>query len=68
MARKHKKDAQAYWDKLLLRKGLSMERGRSKRLSYVGGTQILDALRGAQEAGTRTKEGDLDISYPKKGG
>lgn len=66
MARKRKKDTQAYWDELLRRAGLSMERGRSKRVSYVGGTKILDELHGAQSAGTRSREGDLDIGYPKE--
>ena len=65
--RKRKKDSQEYWNRRLAREGLSMERGRSKRLSYVGGTAILDALNGAQQAGTRSTEGDLDISYPNKG-
>lgn len=72
MARKRKNlkklDYQSaeYWERLLVDEGLSMERGRSKRVSYVGGTAILDSLNGAQQAGTRTTEGDLDIRYPKK--
>ena len=71
MARKREKlkdlDYQSaeYWNGVLQEEGLSMERGRSKRVSYVGGTDILDALHGQQDAGTRSKDGDLDISYPK---
>jgi hypothetical protein len=59
------KDSPEYWEKRLRKEGLSMERGRSKRVSYVGGTAILDALHGAQAMGTRPKGGDLDISYKK---
>jgi hypothetical protein len=62
MARKQSAD---YWEKRLRKAGLSMERGRSKRVSYVGGTAILEALHGAQIMRTRPKEGDLDISYKK---
>ena len=38
MPRKHRpaKDTPEYWSKLLTRHGLSMERGRSRRLIYVG--------------------------------
>ena len=61
------KDTQGYWEEVLRKASLSMERGRSKRISYVGGTNILDALHGAQMAGTRPTGGDLDISYPDKG-
>jgi hypothetical protein len=55
---------QEYWELLLKREGLSMERGRSKRTSYVGGSKILEELHGAQTMGTRPRGGDLDISYP----
>ena len=44
-----------------------MEKGRSKRVSYVGGANMIEAIQGAQMMGTRSKEGDLDISYEKKG-
>jgi len=54
-----------YWEEELHRAGLSIERGRSKRISYVGGTDILEALHGAQEAGTRSTEGDIDMRYQK---
>lgn len=64
MAR-NKKETPEYWEKRLRKAGLSMERGRSKRVSYVGGTAILDALHGAQVMGTRPKNGDLDIAYKK---
>jgi hypothetical protein len=69
MARKQKRveDSPEHWEKVLREAGLSMERGRSKRISYVGGTAILDSLHGAQMAGTRLKGGDLDISYHEKG-
>ncbi len=61
----NKKETPEYWGKRLRKAGLSMERGRSKRVSYVGGTAILDALHGAQVMGTRPKNGDLDITYKK---
>jgi hypothetical protein len=67
MARSRKKDSPEYWERRLRKAGLSMERGRSKRVSYVGGSAILDALHGAQTLGTRPTSGDLDISYPEKG-
>lgn len=68
MARKPltKMQLQKKWNEKLRKAGLSMEKGRSKRLSYVGGTSVVEVLQGAQEMGTRSTEGDLDISYAKK--
>ncbi len=56
MARKRKKlqdleyNSQSYWEKLLTLDGLSMERGRSDRLSYVGNGAELESIEG--ELGT----------------
>lgn len=67
MARKRKnlKDlsytSPEYWDKLLIQEGLSVESGRSKRVIYVGGSQILDDLAGQEAMGTRDRSKD-----PKK--
>lgn len=46
MARKSKKETPEYWRKLLTRHGLSMERGRSHRLTYVGDGTTLESIDG----------------------
>jgi hypothetical protein len=69
MARKRKNlqeldyQSSEYWDKLLQQEGLSTERGRSKRLIYVGGTKVLDDLAGQQDMGTRDKRRDPKTNY-----
>lgn len=58
MARKRKKlnqldySTQEYWEKLLTLDGLSMERGRSDHLSYVGDGGELESIEG-QQSGTQ---------------
>jgi hypothetical protein len=50
LARKRKKlkdldyESKEYWDKLLKEEGLSMETGRNYKLSYVGGTDVLERM------------------------
>ena len=63
-SRNKKTESPEYWEELLCKQGLSVEAGRSKRISYVGGVQTLDFIAGLAEMGTRDTEGDLDISYP----
>jgi len=52
MARKRKKlrgldySSQEYWEKLLTQEGLSMERGRSHKLNYVGTGSTLESIEG----------------------
>jgi hypothetical protein len=54
MARKRKGlehldyQSSAYWQKLLTIEGLSMEKGRSDRLSYVGGAGMVESIEGVQ--------------------
>ena len=65
-SRPKKMETAGYWEALLNKRGFSMERGRSKRVSYVGGVQALDFIMGTSIMGTRDKDGDLDISYAPK--
>ena len=45
-----KKDSQQYWEEVLRRENLSMERGRHRKLSYVGMSRDLVSIeRDAQE-------------------
>ena len=67
MPRKHKSDLRkidpqtaAYWEEVLQREGLQMARGRSDRLSYVGGSSNLETIDGLR----RTDSGRV---APKKG-
>jgi hypothetical protein len=53
---------QSYWDKLLKDFGLSMERGRSARVSYVGGATEVERIHGEQE----TKDGRVLPDKPRK--
>jgi hypothetical protein len=54
MARKRKGlegldyQSKEYWSKLLTREGLSMERGRSARLTYLGDSSVLESVEGAK--------------------
>jgi len=58
MARKRKKlqeldyGSQEYWNRLLSQDGLSVNRGKSEKLLYVGGTTEVDRLRGSVETST----------------
>ncbi len=38
--------SQEYWDRLLRQDGLSMEAGTTRRITYVGGTQVLEFIEG----------------------
>jgi hypothetical protein len=54
MARKREKlkkldyHSKEYWSKLLTQEGLSMERGTSRRLTYVGGSSVAESIDGEQ--------------------
>jgi hypothetical protein len=50
-----KKDTPEYWRKLLNRHGLSMEKGRSRRLIYVGGGTTLESIDGVEQTDTGRK-------------
>lgn len=52
-----------YWDKLLCEEGLSMERGTSRRVTYVGDSSTLEMIAGAEEMGTRDTTKDKDVTY-----
>jgi hypothetical protein len=53
MARKRKGlqgldyQSKEYWSKLLTKEGLSMERGRSARLTYMGDSSTLESVEGS---------------------
>ena len=55
MARKRKKlqgldyESPEYWNRLLNQDGLSLNRGKSEKVLYVGGTSGVDRLRGFVE-------------------
>lgn len=52
MARKAKKDTPEYWQDRLRREGLSMERGRNARLTYVGLGSTLESIEGERRMDT----------------
>jgi hypothetical protein len=59
-----------YWNRLLASEGLSMERGTSRRVTYVGGTQTLDAISGHQIMGTnpgQSRAKDVTYNDPEDG-
>lgn len=43
------RESPEYWEELLKRDGLTMDAGRSKRISYVGGTADVDMIHGLIE-------------------
>lgn len=49
MSRRKKQDVESreYWNRLLVKKGLAMDRGRDPRLVYVGSGVDLETLEGA---------------------
>jgi hypothetical protein len=53
--RKPAKDTPEYWSKLLTRHGLSMERGRSRRLIYVGDSGVVEVLDGVEHSAEKGK-------------
>jgi hypothetical protein len=50
-----RKDTKDYWAKLLTRHGLSMERGRSRRLVYVGDSAAIESIDGDGHAADKGK-------------
>lgn len=58
MARKRKAlkeieyNSTEYWNKLLNQEGLSVDRGRSKKLLYAGGTSDIELLESARRTST----------------
>jgi hypothetical protein len=64
---KQEKDLQAYWDAKLKKEGLSVGRGQSKRVSYVGGNKGLEAAADIKKGGRasewcRLQSDDKNIS------
>lgn len=55
----------AYWEKLLREDGLSMERGTSRRLTYVGGSNTLESIEAAIVSGTDDSTKAKDVTYRK---
>ena len=48
MKKMSKYDTYQYWDDLLKKYNLSMEKGRNEKLWYVGGPSILERIEGEQ--------------------
>lgn len=69
MARKRKAlrpvdyQSKEYWNRLLAEEGLSMEAGTSRRLTYVGDSQVLDKIAGGEEMGTNDSSRAKDVTY-----
>jgi hypothetical protein len=69
MARKRKKlghldyESKLYWERLLTLDGLSMERGRSDHLSYVGDGGDLEDIQAVRETPNgRITPDDIDLT------
>ena len=67
MARKRKPrldpNAKDYWNKLLTRQGLSMERGRSARLKYVGDSSSIELIDAHEQAADKGKVKPKPIDF-----
>ena len=67
MARKRKPrldpKAKDYWNKLLTRQGLSMERGRSARLTYVGDSSSIELIDAHEQAADKGKVKPKPIDF-----
>jgi len=57
--RKPSKNEQDAWEEVLSKAGLSMETGRSARISYVGPSAVLERIEGEIIAGTHNTDKDL---------
>lgn len=55
--------SQAYWEKVLQEDGLSMERGTSRRLTYVGGATVLEGIEAEIVGGGRIGDKGKDVTY-----
>jgi hypothetical protein len=58
--RKPSKNEQDAWEEVLAEAGLSMEAGRTARISYVGTSAVLERIEGEIIAGTHKTAKDLD--------
>lgn len=56
MPRKNKKDTQKWWEQKLRALGLSMEKGRNRKLTYVGTGTDLEFVAGKRAAAGKRKE------------
>lgn len=59
MGRRYRKDlrgvspeSKEYWEELLRREGLTMDAGRTKKLTYVGNSKDLEGIQSQVLAGT----------------
>ena len=57
--RKPSRNEQDAWEEALAEAGLSMEAGRSNRISYVGTSAVLERIEGEIIAGTHKTTKDL---------
>ena len=60
MPRKNKKDTPIWWSKKLIQLGLSMEKGRSRKLIYVGTSTDLEYIAGKQTTVDSGKQKDAE--------
>jgi hypothetical protein len=67
MARKRKPrlnpKSKDYWNKLLTRMGLSMERGRSARLKYVGDSSAIEGVDAHEQSADKGKVKSKPIDF-----
>lgn len=69
MARKRKQlqsldyESSEYWNRLLAQDGLSMEAGTSRRLTYVGDSNVLERISGGEDMGTNDSSRAKEVTY-----
>lgn len=52
-----------YWEEVLGRKGLSMEAGTSRRVTYVGDSSVLESIEAAESTGNNDSSRAKDVTY-----
>lgn len=53
----------SYWERLLRYEGLSMEAGTTRRITYVGDSNTLDRIAGAEEMDQNDSSVAKDVTY-----
>jgi hypothetical protein len=62
---KRKRDDAAYWEKRLKKSGLSMDRGTSRRVTYVGTAVVLENIE-EENAGKKVRRQGNSTTYVGK--
>ena len=57
------KQLQKKWNDRLKRAGLSMDAGTTRRITYIGGTAMLDALNGDPDEASIDRSLFKDVTY-----